>query len=135
MIFKKALKWGFVFLALTLLVVIYKFFNPVENGYFPKCPFRTLTGFKCPGCGSQRAIHHLLNFNLTGAVHENVLLVISIPYLVTGFIFDMIKNPGPSVVKWRKRLFGTKAIFIVLTVIILFWVCRNIQFCTDAALY
>jgi hypothetical protein len=126
---KKIIKWSVVFVAMALLVFIYKVFNPVENHYFPKCPFREVTGYKCPGCGSQRAIHHLLNFDIRGAMRENIMLVISIPYLITGFIFDIIKHPGPKVLIWRKRLFGTKAIFVILTLIVLFWICRNIPFC------
>ncbi|NPA37837.1 MAG: DUF2752 domain-containing protein [Chlorobi bacterium] len=129
----KILKWGAVFGGLTLLVFIYKVYNPVENNFFPKCPFRELTGYKCPGCGSQRAVHHLLNFDIRDAMRENIMLVLSIPYLITGFIFDMLKNPGPKILLWRRRLFGTKAILFILAIIILFWICRNIPYCLSLA--
>ena len=126
---KKIIKWGVVIVILTLLVYFYKSYNPINNNYFPKCPFRELTGYKCPGCGSQRAIHYLLNFNIKDALKENLLLVISIPYLLIGFIIDLKKNPNDKTLKWRKRLFGTKAIFVILVLIIAFWILRNITYC------
>lgn len=119
-------KWVAVFGAVALLTVVYAFFNPAETPWFPKCPFRLLTGFECPGCGSQRAIHHLLHFDIPAAFAENMLLVVAIPYLVTGFAFDMSHPTNETVLKWRKRLFGTTAIIVILTVIILFWILRNI---------
>ena len=126
---KKIIKWGVVIVIFTLLVYFYKRYNPINNNYFPKCPFRELTGYKCPGCGSQRAIHYLLNFDVKDALKENLLLVIFIPYLLIGFIFELKKNKNDKLLKWRKRLFGTKAIFIILFLIIAFWILRNITYC------
>jgi hypothetical protein len=108
-------------------VILYKTYNPYGNIYFPKCPFRELTGLKCPGCGSQRAIHYLLNFDILNAIKENVIFVLSIPYILTGLVFDTLKKPNEKVLKWRKVLFGQKAIFLILTVIIAFWILRNIK--------
>ncbi len=123
---KKIIKWIVVFSSSIVLIFIYRKYNPLENNYFPKCPFRELTGYKCPGCGSQRAIHHLLNFNISNAFRENLLLVISIPYLIIGFTFDLLKIKSEKLLIWRKRLFGTKAIIIILIIIISFWIFRNV---------
>ena len=41
--------------------VLYYFFNPSVERFFPSCPFYTATGWQCPGCGSQRAIHELFD--------------------------------------------------------------------------
>ncbi|WP_225974845.1 DUF2752 domain-containing protein [Arachidicoccus ginsenosidivorans] len=60
----------------------------MDSSWFPKCPFRSLTGLQCPGCGSQRAIHDLLNLDILGAFRENALMVVSIPYIVTAFILN-----------------------------------------------
>ena len=45
---------SFVWLGLASIGVFLFFFNPAlpGNQFFPKCPFRLLTGFQCPGCGS-----------------------------------------------------------------------------------
>jgi len=127
----KFIKWGITFVLLIGLIIIYKIFNPNGNDFFPKCIFHELTGYKCPGCGSQRAIHHLLNFDIATAISENILLVLAIPYIIIGFIFDLIKNPSNKIIKWRKILFGKKAIILIFVVIILFWVLRNIPVFTD----
>ncbi len=94
--------------------------------YFPRCPFRVLTGLQCSGCGSQRAIHHLLNFELLKASKENLLLVIATPYLATGLFFEYLSKPNETYLKWRKILFGRKAIFIILLTIVSFGVIRNL---------
>lgn len=125
---RKYLKWALILLGLAAVVVIYTLFNPGESGFFPRCPFRWATGLECPGCGSQRAIHHLLHLRIGDAMGENLLLVVFIPYLILGFAFDMVREPSPGMARRRKRLFGTRAIAVVLTVIILFWVLRNIPF-------
>lgn len=127
----KFVKWVAIFGAVALLVVVYALFNPAETSWFPKCPFRQLTGFDCPGCGSQRAVHHLLHLDIPAAFAENMLLVIAIPYLIVGFTFDMIPTTNGNALKWRKRLFGTTAIFIILAIIILFWVLRNVPYLSN----
>lgn len=125
--FSKIIKWSIAIILLTILAILYKTYNPNGNIYFPKCPFRELTGLKCPGCGSQRAIYYLLNFDILNAIKENVILVLSIPYILTGLVFDTLKKPNENVLKWRKVLFGQKAIFLILTIIIAFWILRNIK--------
>jgi Protein of unknown function (DUF2752) len=124
----KIIKWSLGIIVVALFAVVYKTIDPAKFIYFPKCPFYELTGYKCPGCGSQRAIHHLLNAEFGQAFKENMLLVISIPYLITGIAFDLISNPGERILKWRKALFGKKAIYIILTVIIAFWILRNLPY-------
>lgn len=122
---KKNLKWSIVSLFLILLAVLYGVYHPSDHSYFPKCPFREITGYLCPGCGSQRAIHYLLNGDVMSAIKENGLLVLSIPYVLMGFTIDAVKHPSVLVLKWRKRLFGQTAIFIVLGIVIGFWILRN----------
>ena len=63
---------SFVILAIAF-VLIYLFINPSEVDFLPKCPFYFTTGLYCPGCGSQRATHQLLNFNILGVLKQNLL--------------------------------------------------------------
>lgn len=123
---KTKVKWGIATIVLITLVVLYKTYNPSENFYFPKCPFREFTGLKCPGCGSQRAVHNLLNLNISKAFNKNALLVLSIPYILLGILYNSIKKPGEKALEYRKILFGQKAILIILITIITFWVLRNL---------
>ena len=65
---------AFVYIILIgALLMIYYWFDPSEIELFPKCPFYMLTGLKCPGCGSQRAIHSLLHLDFIGAIRYNLL--------------------------------------------------------------
>lgn len=125
-VIKKTLIGSIALLFLLLLAVLYKNYNPLESAFFPACPFRSLTGLLCPGCGSQRAIHHLLNFDIAGAFRENMLLVIAIPYLIAGWAIELIPHPGAMLLKWRKILYGPRAIFVILFVIITYWILRNL---------
>lgn len=45
-----------------------------SNGFLP-CPFRTLTGLWCPGCGLTRATHHLLRGDISQALRYNLFVV------------------------------------------------------------
>ena len=124
--FNKILKWSIIIIPIGIVAILYKTYNPIDYIYFPKCPIRELTGLECAGCGSQRAVHHLLNFDIFNAVRENVILVLSITYILTALVFDSLKKPNESILKFRRMLFGRKAIYLVLTIIIAFWILRNI---------
>ncbi len=122
----KIAKWMLISISFVAFYFIYSYFNPYKVDFFPKCPFLYLTGYKCPGCGSQRAIHYLFNFDINHAFKENMLLVISIPYLILGAYFDSIKVKTEKQLRVRKFLFGQKAIMVILFIVISFWILRNI---------
>lgn len=112
---------------LAALVWIYSSYNPGSHLLFPKCPFLLLTGLECPGCGSQRAIHHLLHLNVTEALRANMLLVVSVPYLILGAWFDFAGTRGsPKAERIRTLLYGSRAMWVVLGVILMFWAGRNV---------
>ena len=63
--------------------VMYGLLDPARHAIFPKCPFLMLTGgLRCPGCGSQRALHALLHLEFKEAFLYNPMVVISIPFLL-----------------------------------------------------
>ena len=103
----------------------YYHFDPAGEVFFLKCPFRAVTGLQCPGCGSQRAVHELLHFNFGNAWHYNPLLILAIPYAAAGFVFssDRVKMKFP---RTRKFLFGSRAIYMILLLILIFWIVRNL---------
>jgi hypothetical protein len=39
----------------------------------PKCPFKMITGFSCPGCGIQRALYAIMHGNIKEAIVRYVL--------------------------------------------------------------
>src|SRR5215203_7501654 len=50
------------------------FFNPTTAGFFPVCPFYSMTGLACPGCGMTRGLHALLHGDVLTALDYNLLL-------------------------------------------------------------
>ena len=120
-----SLKWGLGLFLVILLATVYRTYDPTDHFYFPKCPFLVATGYQCPGCGSQRAVHHLLNLELGQAMNENLLLVVSMPYILAGFIINNVKRPTQRLLLWRRRLYGLKAILLVLSLILAFGILRN----------
>jgi hypothetical protein len=49
--------------------------DPSSSGTFPACPFRSVTGWWCPGCGLTRATHDLFHGDLAEAFANNALIV------------------------------------------------------------
>ena len=115
-----------IVILLTGIAITYKYLDPAVVPIFPRCPFRLLTGYLCPGCGSQRAIHHLLNLDLPGAWRMNPLLVIALPYLALVLLLQPLAHRSPRCARLRDLLVGYRASVVILVVILLFWVCRNI---------
>lgn len=112
--------------AVAGLIFVYKNFDPsINTNFFPKCPVKQLTGYECSGCGSQRAIHQMLNLNIRDAFFLNPLLIISIPYLLLGFVLENV-SLSEKLLRIRKALYGPIAIWIVLGIVILFWIGRNL---------
>ncbi|PTN09953.1 DUF2752 domain-containing protein [Mangrovibacterium marinum] len=115
-----------IVVCLGFIMANYWLFDPATTNHFPSCPFKALTGLKCAGCGSQRALYQLLHMNIRGAWHCNPLLVVMLPYMLFGALLDLIKNPSPSLLRIRKSLYGIAAIYTVLAIIVAFWIVRNL---------
>jgi hypothetical protein len=105
--------------------VIYFCFDPALSRWFPKCPFLLATGLKCPGCGSQRAIHGLLHLDLPAAFSQNALLVCSLPYLflLTAARITQFFSPRSMFPVHIQRPVIIRSYFAS---VILFWTLRNI---------
>lgn len=95
--------------------------DPSSSGLFPPCIFLKLTGFECPGCGSTRCLHQLLNGNMREAIDLNVLSVIALPWLTWRFgLWLFGKSPKGKPINYRV-LVGVG--FIVVS----FGVLRNLD--------
>ena len=53
-------------------------FDPAATWWFPSCPFRGLTGWLCPLCGSLRAVHALLHGAPEAALALNPLTTVGV---------------------------------------------------------
>lgn len=113
----------FILFAGIAALMVYAFFDPAETWWMPKCPVHFLTGFNCPGCGSQRAIHAMLHGDFSGAFRENAILFLVIPFIIVVAFAELQRNRYPSLYRWVTKwwVVGT------LTAIIVVWgVVRNL---------
>ncbi|MDR1332264.1 MAG: DUF2752 domain-containing protein [Tannerella sp.] len=119
----------FAFALVTVFVltggIVYFYYDPGESVWFPKCPFLLATGLKCPGCGSQRAIHDMLHFDFHGATAHNALLIPSVLYillLLSGYAvrYAYPRSPFPFLIQ------HPVAIRSYLVLVLVFWVSRNV---------
>ena len=112
-------------IALVALTIVYSRVSPTTSVFFPTCAFLMLTGLKCPGCGSQRAVHALLHADLASAFAHNALLVLSLPYLalLIGARLYVYLHPTSSL---RSTLESPLAIRTYFVITIAFWIARNV---------
>ncbi len=112
--------------AVTLLSLLYFFYPATAHSFHPVCPFHALTGWYCPGCGSQRSVSALLHGDVLMALKKNSLLVISLPFIIYSAIV-FIWNAFNDTNKMEQRVFYSPSfIKIVLLIVIVFAVMRNI---------
>lgn len=109
-------------MGLTALYVL----DPATNALFPRCPFHALTGWLCPGCGSQRALHQLLHLNIAAAFALNPLMVVALPYVLIGFILEVLRSRTSRGARLREHWFGGRVPLVWLVVIMVFWIGRNV---------
>ena len=105
------------------MVLLLGWFEPSVWGRGASCSFRKATGWFCPGCGSTRALHHLLNGDIVSAFQANPLLIAGLPLLgvATGWWYS-----GAG----RKRVLPVRPWVLavgVLAVLVLFGFLRNLQ--------
>ena len=118
-----------VYIIFTVAVIgslLYFYFDPSFHEFFPSCPFHTFTGLYCPGCGSQRAFHALLNGDITLALGYNMLFVLFLPFML--YSAGVTVNNIFRKQKIRQQIFRSQSFtFATLAVVLLFWILRNIQ--------
>ena len=115
---------GVVALAAGASLVLF-LFDPGEYRFYPRCVFHQTTGLLCPGCGSLRALHHLLHGHVSAAVHFNALLVLSAPaagWLAARSAFRSLNGQPQS--------FGFHPAWLwaALAAVVLFGILRNLPF-------
>ncbi len=77
---------------LALALAILAFFDPSTHQLFPSCAFHEVTGLYCPGCGSTRCLHSLLNGDMAAALGYNPLAVLAMPVLAAGIFLPTEKR-------------------------------------------
>ena len=119
-------KWwiiGAVAVIVIAGIAIYSTFDPSTVRFFPRCTFLTLTGLKCPGCGTQRAIHALLHGNFLEAVRFNAMLVASVPLLALYGYAEIVRKSKP---RFYNKVNSTPIILTIFVLVVLWWILRNV---------
>ena len=114
---------GLALLAVAGAAVLYTF-DPRNTGLYPACPFLSLTGCYCPGCGTLRSLHVLLRGDVASAIGYNVLTVLSLPVIAYSFGTGAMRAFG---LKAPRPVFVSPVwIWALLAAVVAFWVLRNV---------
>lgn len=125
---KKFVKPAIVVVAVVAIVVVYHCINPVGTSageYMPKCFMKGLTGYDCPSCGSQRALHAFLNGEFKRAILFNPFIFLALPYLLALLYTALSSDRFARCIKpfVRHRI----AIWSFLALYVAWWVIRNTE--------
>ena len=105
---------------------IYYFYqnDPAQSEtVFILCVTKNVSGFDCPGCGSQRAFHELLHGNFIKAAKLNLTIYFFTPLLLFIFLKTALK---PFHIDLPDLLITTKRLMLILFFLLLFTVLRNL---------
>ena|SRR5258708_6839940 len=99
--------------SLLAAAILYRF-DPATVHFYPRCAFHELTGLQCPGCGTTRALHHLLHGDFAGAFRLNAMLFVVVPF---GAIASASRRFATH------PLTGWSAVIVTMV----WWIARNIM--------
>lgn len=85
------------------------------------CPFRRITGLKCPGCGVTHMAAFLLKGNLRRAWLSNPFLLATLPVFMY-LVFREFKKPAAPRARYVSRII----LYAYIAALVLFGVLRNI---------
>ncbi len=104
------------------VVAIYASVDP-SAALFPRCPIKAVSGFDCPGCGSQRAFHALLHGDVAAAWRYNAALFFAVPLIALYFTVSALRRRLPGL---YAALNSPAAIAAIAAATALWWVMRNV---------
>jgi Protein of unknown function (DUF2752) len=108
----------------ALAITAYYFFiNPSTTTLGFQCLFYKTTGLYCPGCGGQRAFHHLLHGDFASAFQDNVLIFMVLPLVGIKFYEEFFeKKIIPNFI------YSTKFLAVLIILVVMFTVLRNLPY-------
>jgi len=105
--------------------VLYYFYNndpSASKTPYVMCMTKRLSDYDCPGCGGQRAFHHLLRGHFLEAAKLNVTIYFFAPLLVYIFFSVVLK---PFSIKLPDIDVSPKNLVIILVLLGIFTIVRN----------
>lgn len=118
---KKILVILAVFIGLGILFKI----NPESDSFMPRCLFHFITGWDCPACGTQRALHQILHLNFRAGIAYNPFLFVSLPYLGALTICQWFNDHG-RFDKLKHLCHHPLLVRTYLAALVCWWIFRNI---------
>ncbi|MBL1216058.1 MAG: DUF2752 domain-containing protein [Planctomycetes bacterium] len=111
------------FILVIAALVFLRVRNPTEVRYMPPCPTHAYLHVYCPGCGSLRAVHALLNGRVQSAWEYNpALVILGIPcglWYVYALAMMSLLSRRPPLPRWVSArvawaLFGLLCAYFVI---------------------
>ncbi len=108
---------------IVAVAAVYFFVDPSASRWVPKCAFHEITGYDCPGCGSQRMLHALLHGDFAAAWHANAFIICAAPLLVLMLCSAALRARYPRLYAWL----NSPLMIAAITLSLLLWtVLRNL---------
>ncbi len=98
--------------------------DPADGGIYPPCPFRTITGLDCPGCGTGRALHRVLHGRFDEAFGLNPFAMVVLPVLLVTFLAVVWTRLGGRPLPRVELPWWTG--WSITALVLAFWVARNL---------
>lgn len=120
---RKLIIWICLLIVGISFIIFYSIVDPSTSIFVPKCLFHELTGYKCIGCGNQRAIYALLHGNFQEALRMNLFIVLLFPVVLLYLFAELFRYRNPKFYMFL----NSKYVLIPLGIIALaWWIGRNI---------
>ncbi|MDE5595882.1 MAG: DUF2752 domain-containing protein [Muribaculaceae bacterium] len=110
-------------IAVIAAVIFYAAVDPSSTRWAPRCMLRSLTGYDCPGCGLQRAVHALLHGDIAAVWHYNPFLFFLLPVGTAYSVIELTDNRFPRL---RRIMFAPATLIALCVVTIAWWIGRNL---------
>ena len=115
---KKTARNAMIILIIAILYYVFIRFSPIT----PACPFRQITGLKCPLCGVTHLADAALHLKIRDAFMANPFLFITWPLVVAELIYKSYLNiDKQQAPRWNQIL-----VYVYIGLMFVFTIVRNI---------
>jgi hypothetical protein len=117
-----------IFTALTIVLIISRFYHPAPNPEFVLCGFKTVVGLPCPGCGLTRAFCALAKGDIGAAFSFNLIGPLLFIFTLAGWAISLLALAGRRA-GWQamsRLLNNVRLIKYTIIFVAIFWAARII---------